>query len=249
MSDHDVIETTDTHRVRLVQDIDCTNPRDDDEFACGALVIPGSDYNDVPHPGDLAEEAGPRLFGDYGTYFGHAADGRGIRDGVAIFERWVRVFHGGATLYDTPYDGPSVVWYMTPEMMRARGFEGDMATDTARMEEILEAERNEYRAWAEGDCWGVVVEKRVHWTTEDEDVDDRDTWEETEDGSVWGFIGYEYAEAEARTMLASYAEPVATEPVVITSLIRGDDGILRVPDRSAELHAKRAAERAETEEN
>lgn len=195
-----VVEETETHRVRLVLDDNTTDPREDDEFACGALTIPSSLFVDVAHPGELAEEAKPRLFGDYGRFYGHGD--MSYRDGVAVFERWVRVFHGGATLYDSPNDGPSMVWYMTPEMMRTRGFDGEQATDRDRMAEILELSRKEYRAWAEGDAWGVVVEKRVHWTTDDEDMDDseRDTWEEVE--SVWGFIGSEYAETEARAMLA-----------------------------------------------
>jgi len=46
---------------------------------------------------------------------------------------------------------------------------------------------DEYTAWANGDCWGYVIE--------DEDGDD------TGD-SCWGFIGREYAEEQAREAFA-----------------------------------------------
>lgn len=208
-----VVEESGNYRVRLVQDEGAECPRDTDEFACGALTLPSRDYNDVPCPGELAETAGPRLFGDYGRFYGHSRDGHSYRDGVTVFERWVRVFHGGATLYDTPHEGPGVVWYLTPAMMSDRGFTEEEAADRDRMAEILQAERGEYRAWAGGDAWGYVIEKRVTWTTDDLEIDDsdRETWEQVADGSVWGFIGTEYAENEARAALVDYAEtaPIA----------------------------------------
>lgn len=49
-----------------------------------------------------------------------------------------------------------------------------------------------YTAWANGECYGYVIE----------DADD----EEVEDGSCWGFIGHDYAEESAREAFAGALE-------------------------------------------
>lgn len=53
---------------------------------------------------------------------------------------------------------------------------------------------SEYRAWCEGDVWGWVVEKRVTWHADDEDIEDRDTWEPVD--SCWGYYGSDGANGE-----------------------------------------------------
>ncbi len=112
-----------------------------------------------------------------------------------VFERYLKIFHG-ATKVDSHNVG------------RSREY-GYVAFDTAAWreevgtgpsfadEDILE----EVRAWAEGDVWGVGLEKRVTWSTDEEDYDDMDTWEETADGFVWGFYGHRWAEQEAKDLL------------------------------------------------
>lgn len=61
----------------------------------------------------------------------------------------------------------------------------------------------EWEAWANGDVWYYTIEKLVHWTSDDSDVSDRDTWEEV--SSCAGFYGEEYAAQSAREELAAFA--------------------------------------------
>jgi hypothetical protein len=117
-----------------------------------------------------------------------------------VFERYLRIFHG-ATKVESHNIGVS----------REYGY---LAFDTAAWREEVgvgesfEAEDILYdvRAWAEGDVWGVGLEKKVTWSTEEEDYEDFDQWEETPDGFVWGYYGHEYAEEEARGMLKQQLE-------------------------------------------
>jgi hypothetical protein len=60
----------------------------------------------------------------------------------------------------------------------------------------------EWRAYCEGDCYGIITERLVTWTTPDlaEDEATRQTWE-TED-STFGFYGITYAREEAERQVA-----------------------------------------------
>ena len=50
-----------------------------------------------------------------------------------------------------------------------------------------------YRAWAFGDVYGCVVEKRADFLEPGDDPDDfEDAWEEIPDGSCWGFYGSDF---------------------------------------------------------
>lgn len=64
---------------------------------------------------------------------------------------------------------------------------------------------DETRAWADGDVWGISVEKCVTWTTDDAELDDQNTWEELPDSAVWGHFGEKYAREAALDALEEYA--------------------------------------------
>lgn len=209
MSYSETVESNDTLRVRIeVQDDSYDmNPRTDrDGIVTGVVTIPESRYADVEDPTGTLGDAWRRLTGDHGYR---------NRDAVRIFERYVRLL-GGVSEYDTPHDGPGAVWYVLPEYMEAVGFKAEEITPE-KMREALEAERKEYRAWAEGDVYGYVLER----------IDaDGDVVEELE--AVWGFIGHEYAEEEARSVFEHQAEEdrkkdaeIAEEvPTAMTTTIR-----------------------------
>lgn len=57
----------------------------------------------------------------------------------------------------------------------------------------------EYIKWGNGDCYGVVVET---YTREDAESD----WELVDSDHCWGFIGSEYAEAEAKSLFEYHCE-------------------------------------------
>ena len=108
-----------------------------------------------------------------------------------VFERYMRIFHG-ATKVDS-YNVGTIREYGYVGFDTAAWREEVGVGESFEREDILE----EVRAWAEGDVWGVGLEKRVTWSTDEEDYDDMDTWEEIDDGFVWGFYGHRWAEQEA----------------------------------------------------
>lgn len=200
MSHSETLAESGNRRVRLVIDEDCQDPRKDADVTCGAVTVPGSRYVDVPEAGPLAD-AWARLMRDYG---GHHRGRYSLSEGVEIFERYVRAVHHGVAVFDTPTDGADVAWYVTPDMMRAAGFRPEEITPE-RMADVVNAERAEYRAWAEGDCWGWILEERAPWQLVRFPGTDREEHTEGEDwtpvDSAWGYIGRDYAEQEARAQL------------------------------------------------
>lgn len=183
MMDEMIIETSKDkrYRVRLVADEGAANPREDCEQIVYAATLPHSHYIDVAEPGPLAD-GWERI--------------KGHPDAVDIFERWARIFHGAVTLYDTPHDGPSAVWYIMPAGI----------AEVPDPRATLEASRDEYRAWASGEVYGYIIEEAVDWRRVDgKDDNGMTTWQEVDDdGSCWGLIGYQYAEEEARREFAAF---------------------------------------------
>lgn len=122
-------------------------------------------------------------------------------------ERFLRIFVGA---YSVEWDSSSNCRYLafdTPEWREKMGLTDEyMAGAELDPSKLAEGSLKEILAWAEGDVWGVGLEKRVRWSTEDEDYEDMDTWEEDEDGFVWGYYGHEYAEQEARDLLKAKLE-------------------------------------------
>lgn len=180
-------------RVRYMEGAE--NPREDGDYhIAGVVTTYGDRYVKVADPaGDQrVSDAWNRLEYRY-TW----------REAEPMIERYIRIL-GGISRLDTPHDGPRSVWYVLPEMLSKAGFRDDELTPH-KMIEILDAERKEYRAWAEGETYGVIIEKRTEWFHRDDDgieVATMETWETEED--VWGIIGDEWAEQEAREMLSHY---------------------------------------------
>ena len=117
-----------------------------------------------------------------------------------VFDRYMRIFHGTVAI-DSHNLGVSrefgYVAFDTAAWREEMGCTEEQMKDEERKGDLL----HDVRAWAEGDIWGVGLEKRVTWSTEAEEYEDHDTWEETEDGFVWGHYGHDYAEESARELL------------------------------------------------
>ncbi|MFJ9827728.1 hypothetical protein ACIRSU_25695 [Streptomyces sp. NPDC101160] len=182
----DVLSTTDDgrFRVRLVLDEHPENPRND-ETLVHALTIDThlGQYHPVDTDGGPLAWAWDRLKWNR-------------RNGVDIFTRYVSIMHGGTVIESAPDCGPRSLWYVTGE--EALAIDGGLLT-----EGYVEAEMQEYEAWAEGDVWGFVVEKRVDWTRDDDPDESMQTWEEVD--SCFGFYGGLFARAQARDALRFYA--------------------------------------------
>lgn len=189
MSEYEeIVETSGDYRAVIKLDHDAQKPED-----WGMVPVIQTDSDGY---GSIKGEAFNEHAEPYVDAFNRLCDsyyGNGYQ--YEVFERYMRIFHG-ATKVDAYNVGVS----------REYGY---VAFDTAAWREEVGtgpsfAEEDilyDVRAWAEGDAWGVGLEKRVTWSTDEEDYDDMDTWEETDDGFVWGFLGREYAEQEARDLL------------------------------------------------
>lgn len=185
--DEDVVEERDGYRVRLEYDDSPEKPYDD-----GAVPILTYDQGRVEAFNSQAE--------DYVSAVSEVLD----RHDWDTLERFVKIFYGAVKMDR---------WY-------SDGFRGYyIAFDTAEWREKVGAPEDrlkdedylsETRAWAEGDVYGYIVEKNLHYTkTYAEDPsysEEGDEWVEVSDGSCWGFYGREYAEQAAREALDSTIE-------------------------------------------
>lgn len=192
MTEMDVLETAGRYRVRLVvqQDSESANPRTEQDCNLANVITPkGQRYIDVDKDGGPLAEGWKRIEDGY-------------VDAVPVFTRWARIFHGATVVEHRPHDGAWSLWYVMP---------GKLAETTWPAEKVIESEIKEYRAWAEGEVYGHIVEKNVTRIARDaEDRDDPELDDETTEwehvDSCWGYIGREYAEEAAREAFAPYAE-------------------------------------------
>lgn len=65
-------------------------------------------------------------------------------------------------------------------------------TPTDRVGEVLLGELAEYNAWADGDTWAVVRQRRVVWVRADDPAVTREEWVDVD--SVGGIIGRQWAD-------------------------------------------------------
>ncbi|MGP3686219.1 hypothetical protein ACTVZO_16185 [Streptomyces sp. IBSNAI002] len=186
MSD-DVLATTEDgrFRVRLVHDDHAKNPRNDRDTLVHVITI--DTHHGKYHPID--QDGGP-LAAAWDFY------GWNRWGGIDNFIRYAAIYHDAIVLESNPHDGPRSLWYMTGEEA--------IALDCGLLTEgYIEAEMEEYEAWASGDVWSFVIEQRVGWTRDDDPDESLETWEHVD--SCSGFYGGTYAREQAREALAFYA--------------------------------------------
>jgi hypothetical protein len=181
---NEILEERNGYRVRLVLDESPDAPYDDGQSPLLRMEYRSSgwcsEHIDAgmmrPRNDDSAiEEAANR----WGTDF-------------TKLEKYLRAYYG-ATQVEEWYSGN--YWYITYD---SRAFRQALGAPAGS------ADMTEYRAYVEGDVWGYVVEKQVHWSTEDE-FPDRDSWETVD--SCFGFYGRaEYFKTEAREALRGQTE-------------------------------------------
>lgn len=158
-------------RVKLIHDEDCESPRSSQDNIAYVITLPHREF------GPVDKDAGPLAEGwDEAQY-------RWL-DPRANFIRWARAFHGAVILDDRPNQGADALWYILPDRF------GEVPNPLSALEE----ERDEYRKWAEGECFGYVIQESVKYVEVGGDRE-RQEWETTE--SCFGYIGYEYAKATA----------------------------------------------------
>ena len=198
MSDYTIetIELTETSRLRVEVDQDTTNPRKDWDMLTGFVKIEGrgdSRLADV----EPVHDAPIDIRHAYHEFFGKPALYTDIlwrqhARSQELVVRWARAFHGLHVEYDDEHGG----YWFVDRASWAAGWDAPADGFTLeRQAEIISSERETYRQWAEGEVYGVVLERRVTYVrvidsdsdTLPTDVDwneTRDEWDEVE--SIWG---------------------------------------------------------------
>jgi hypothetical protein len=168
------------YRARMFFDYDTENPADRDGWVTTYLTP--SRYVDVTPEGFSFADARSRLSAN-------------------AFMRYLRTFHGakGVQLYRIG-DCEGFAFILPESLERA-----DYSTDETGACETIAVEMQEYSKWSNGECYGYVVERQHRHSCEE--CGDEIVWREVEDGSLWGMIGFEYAQAEAREALTFSARP------------------------------------------
>lgn len=173
MTISEIIDLTESSRIVVRYDTDAECPRNDWDMQTGFVKIHGrgdSRLMDVPavhdDPTGLIEEAHDRFYDDDGMSRGKAED---------LTERWARCFHGLHIEYDAEHGG---YWFVH--------MDNDFSADLTGQAEIIKSERETYRQWAEGDVYGVALERRRPFVKKYADGDEveGEEWDEVE--SVWG---------------------------------------------------------------
>lgn len=211
----DVVETRGNYRARVVHDEDSSpfDPRNDSDLV--EIVTPPLSRWDVRTKDAHFQEAFDR-FEDFGR--------------AGLFARWLKIFHGihaypvfmyehsGVALstgsfvgraQHAQWDSGQIGWaYINPDAERWEGFDEE-AIITCLVEEL--------GRWMNGEVYGYIIERLVYWTKNyhDENGEELPRWLELpsvesgeewiEEDSCWGYIGYEWAEQEAKNILDTYA--------------------------------------------
>lgn len=193
------------YRARVVQDTEpAIDPRKDYSNAGRIVALDGDRWDQRP------QEDGPDRYS--------RANAASILDAIQdhsfpVVSRWLRVFHGATVvlpLYgmlhglqagdpdaQNPADGYSGVTFDTPQSRQDTIGEGLIPTEreVPTMRAALVADVDTYTAWAAGNVYGWIVERRP--------VDSGAEWEDLD--SVWGYIGEtEYPMSEAVSTAECY---------------------------------------------
>jgi hypothetical protein len=178
----ETITLTPTSRLRVKYDNDTTNPRED-YAATGALTVAGP-HNTIDvlgvyyFPGFL-DTAHDSLF-----HFGRSQRVASYNPGGDQVIRWARVFHQITLVWDQ--EG-GTYWWTDPTFMAdnhptlAVGSEEYVAIE----KQVIESDLTTYKKWANGDTYGVILERLAEWhSTVDSVHRTRLEWEPID--SLWG---------------------------------------------------------------
>jgi hypothetical protein len=202
MNDYDVETITREDRpgwrARIQIDISAGEPWGD--ALAPALVVP---YDSKPYFG--REVYVPADADSLLSVLRWYVERHGVHDGTDLFTRYLHMWCGTTADGSHSTRDGLVLVFDTPDWRSHVGLTDD------HLPANLSGELAEWRAYFDGEIYGVTVERHrtgaVTW--DDGTPDSIETWEPVE--SCWGFFGSEYAESEARRMLDEASAP-ATAP-------------------------------------
>lgn len=235
----EIIQLTDTARLRIETDTDARNPREDMDVSTGFAKIEGrgdsrridvvavhpdrfglADAHDRMDAGRYAYR--PTIFAPDGTKGGWVVEKISRTPVDTRVRRWARIYRGVHVEYDSEHGG---YWFvdedaywgsMTPE-------QGRRPLSLEEQEKVITGERKTYEAWAESEVYGVILEREVTWARLDENGEQvfltepntLRTWEEVE--SVWGcYLNDEYT---AQTVAVEHFDMTDEEESALESAL------------------------------
>lgn len=202
MNDLDIIEENDNFRARLEYDDSADKPYDE-----GAVPI-------------LSRE-----FGRYGNRFTAVNDeGEAFADLVTeawnrlnrdddVLARYLRIFYGAESVLWDSSSNYAYLAFDTAAWRTEHGLTYEWLDEHGMDRQTLaEGSLKEVMAWANGEVFGYIVERRVKTSMVRTDAVTGDVlgtvegeaWEEVD--SCWGFYGREYAEEVAKEAFGSYTK-------------------------------------------
>lgn len=184
----EIIELTDTARLVVEYDDSPECPRGDWHMLTGFVKIPGR--------GDSRLSDVPAVHDDPGIGWAHENF-----PNEELVERFFRIFHGLHVEYDAEHGGywfvagADAAAYATPVDTYSRALFRDNWPDLepgspeslAKQAEVIRQEQETYRQWADGEVYGVILERAAPW--EKTFVNSGDTVEGVdwvEHTSIWG---------------------------------------------------------------
>jgi hypothetical protein len=205
----EVVEERGEYRAVIEYDPYPSEP--ENEMGCPVLRIDGTRVDPTGYGSGSEKADGLRPYSadDALSYFMAEAGGNAT-DAVALFARWLRIFHGGdAVGYHLGYSREYGYVAYTTKAMVLNGW-GHTEETLAEHPEYLVPELDEWQAYCEGDVYLVTVERQVRVVTTSYTMDDEalgtsedEDWIAVE-GPIGGYYGEQYAREAAVEMLAAY---------------------------------------------
>ena len=188
----DIVKENDTYRVRLEREDYAEKPYDD-----GATPILSREHR----------------YGRWEAVNSQAEEFTGLLNELYdrfeedVIERFIRIFLGA---YSVEWDSSSNCRYLAFDTTAWREHHGltdeyMSGVDAIDPTKLAEGSLEEIIAWADGEVYGYILEKKKPWTKvyEDEDEDEAGfDWEVVE--SCWGFYGEKYAREEAESVFDAH---------------------------------------------
>lgn len=177
-----IIQLTETARLRVEQDDSPECPRREWHMVTGFVKIGmrgDSRLADVPAVYDdtLGISDAHYRFGDVG----HGAADRFTSEDLTV--RWARAFHGVVAEYDSEHGG--YWWVHEPSYWGE--VENDIPLTFDEQGELIKSERQTYQQWADGEVYGVILERASAWVkTYENGGDSIEGVDWVESDSLWG---------------------------------------------------------------
>lgn len=199
----EILEERGDYRVRLEDDQDCQDPRDDNDLV--EIVTPELQRWTVRTENARLQDAFDRL-----TQY---------RGGDEAFVRYAKIFHGITVYAVWMYEHSAVALSVQSFVGRAHHAQWDSGQigfayilpeqrwEGIDEEKAISSTVEELGQWINGETYGYIVEKKTYWSKEYADPDraDEEGWDWEEEDSCWGFIGMEWAEQAAMEELDRHA--------------------------------------------